>query len=307
MLNFLYTNMGNNMRNFMRLIFKITSILVVHKSYPDVMTADETIDFIIKNHCSVSRFGDGELSYLVGNRNPTFQPWSKKLANELKNLSKYNGSNEKILVCVPDIFCDARLDRLTDNIKNFWIINRKKYTFYWKNFSKNHQYGDSLFSRFYTPLKNKGEAKIFISKVKNIWDKKNVLIIEGELSRLGVGNDLFENAAKTRRVLAPSVNAYSKIDQIEEYVTSKISRKDLILLALGPTATVLSMRLSNLGYQAIDIGHLDIEYEWLKIQADKKVPIEGKFVYEAGDMDKERTISIPKNQQYQNEILVKIL
>ncbi|MBB5888000.1 GT-D fold domain-containing glycosyltransferase [Lactovum miscens] len=295
------------MRNFMRLVFKMTRFLVVHKSYPDVMTADETIDFIIKNHCSVSRFGDGELSYLVGNRNPTFQPWSKKLANELKNLSKYNDSNEKILVCIPDIFDDARLDRLTDNIKSFWIINRKKYAFYWKNFSKSHQYGDSLFSRFYTILKNKGEAKIFISKVKNIWNKKNVLIIEGELSRLGVGNDLFENALKVRRILAPSVNAYSKIDQIEEYVTSKISRKDLILLALGPTATVLSIRLSNLGYQAIDIGHLDIEYEWLKIQADKRVPIEGKFVYEAGDMDKKRIISSPKNEQYQNEILVKIL
>ena len=41
----------------------------------------------------------------------------------------------------------------------------------------------------------------------------------------------------------------------------------LILLALGPTATVMAYNLAQKGYQAIDIGHIDIEYEWYRMGA----------------------------------------
>ena len=39
----------------------------------------------------------------------------------------------------------------------------------------------------------------------------------------------------------------------------------LILLMLGPTAKVLGFQLSREGYQAIDIGHIDSEYEWYQM------------------------------------------
>jgi hypothetical protein len=38
----------------------------------------------------------------------------------------------------------------------------------------------------------------------------------------------------------------------------------LILIALGPTATVLAYDLAKKGYQAIDIGHLPSCYEVVK-------------------------------------------
>jgi hypothetical protein len=48
----------------------------------------------------------------------------------------------------------------------------------------------------------------------------------------------------------------------------KLSDKNiLILISLGPTATVLAYDLAKLGYWAIDIGHIDNEYEWLKLEA----------------------------------------
>ena len=37
--------------------------------------------------------------------------------------------------------------------------------------------------------------------------------------------------------------------------------KIIILISLGPTATILSFDLCKLGYQAIDIGHIDYGYE----------------------------------------------
>ena len=58
--------------------------------------------------------------------------------------------------------------------------------------------------------------------------------------------------------------------------------------------------LGNLGYQAIDIGHIDIEYEWYKKGAKKKVAIRGKAVNEAHDTSLEEE-SI-EDCHYQNSI-----
>ncbi|MBS7021576.1 MAG: DUF1792 domain-containing protein [Firmicutes bacterium] len=50
----------------------------------------------------------------------------------------------------------------------------------------------------------------------------------------------------------------------------------IILLAIGPTATVLSYDLADNGFQVIDIGHLDVEYQWYLMQAKKKMPLENR-------------------------------
>ena len=39
--------------------------------------------------------------------------------------------------------------------------------------------------------------------------------------------------------------------------------------------------LARAGFQAIDIGHIDIEYEWYLMKATDKVPIKYKYVNEA--------------------------
>ena len=48
------------------------------------------------------------------------------------------------------------------------------------------------------------------------------------------------------------------------------SKNVLFLLALGPTAMVLSFNLANLGYQALDLGHMDLQYEYLRREAKGK-------------------------------------
>ena len=45
----------------------------------------------------------------------------------------------------------------------------------------------------------------------------------------------------------------------------------LFLVALGPTATVLAYDLSKIGYQAIDIGHIDISFVWVATYRDYNV------------------------------------
>ena len=80
-----------------------------------------------------------------------------------------------------------------------------------------------------------------------------------------------------------------------------------MLLSLGMTATVLAYDLAKLGYWAIDMGHLDIEYEWyLKgdNNMDKPLSVKGKFTNEAvgGNEVGECT-----DAQYLNEIIYKVL
>ena len=98
-------------------------------------------------------------------------------------------------------------------------------------------------------------------------------------SRLGVGNNLFDNAKSIKRIICPSLNSFKVYNKILKSV-KKLKDKRLILIALGPTATILAFDLSILGYQAIDIGHVDIEYEWFLRKVKRKIQIKNKFVLE---------------------------
>ena len=81
-----------------------------------------------------------------------------------------------------------------------------------------------------------------------------------------MGNDLFDRANSILRIVCSSHNAYKDVDTIE--ATIRLYAEDrLILIMLGPTAKVLAAHLANDGYQALDIGHIDSEYEWLQMGA----------------------------------------
>ena len=92
-------------------------------------------------------------------------------------------------------------------------------------------------------LKDKSASVAHFEKVKKLWDKRDILIVEGENSCSGVGNDLFDNAQSVERIICPSRNVYSKVKDIQE---------------------------------AIDLGHIDSEYEWFKMGATSKVKFSHK-------------------------------
>ena len=80
---------------------------------------------------------------------------------------------------------------------------------------------------------------------------------------------------------------------------SKVDKSRLILIALGPTATVLAYDLSKQGYQAIDIGHLDVEYEWFLQSASDKCIIKNKYVNEVDN----REVSDLSDPEYQDQVI----
>ena len=97
---------------------------------------------------------------------------------------------------------------------------------------------------------------------------------------MGRGNDLLNNARSIKRIIAPTLNAFDKYDTLFELAKQQ-PKESLFLICLGPTATILAYDLAESGYQAIDSGHLDVEYEWFLKNADERIKIDGKYVLEA--------------------------
>lgn len=264
------------------------------KKVPLVMNTDETLDKIVKEKCSVSRFGDGEFSLIYG-ESLKFQPANNEISSKLKEV--LNSNYENHIVCIPDVF--GEISWATDKAEKYWTkyLELKRNRIY-KILKENKVYYDALVTRLYIDLKDKSKVKNRFEKIKLLWKNKEVILVEGNKSRLGIGNDLFDCAKSIERIICPSVDAYSKYKEIFNEVI-KEDKSKLILIALGPTATVLAYELSKEGYQAIDIGHIDIEYEWFLNNAQEKCPVKNKYI---GEMDKGDEVEDIDNFIYKSQI-----
>lgn len=283
----------------------------VRTSFINVMDSQMTVDYIISHNCSVARFGDGEFQMIShglegGGENDfpvdTFQSFDKELSSLLNNVLTCDRSD--LLVCIPYAMLRSDIYKGYNRIffEREWLGRENFMT---GNLAKDKVFGDSLFSRFYLNRRDIKNYAEYLSKLKRIWDKKDVVIVEGRFSRLGVGNDLFDNTNSIRRVLCPARNAFSSYHNILSFIkTSFKSQSPLFLLALGHTATVLAYDLANMGFQAIDIGHIDIEYEWFRMGAKDKVPVKNKYVNEV----KEGRIlsNMLQDSEYHSQIMADI-
>lgn len=244
---------------------------------PVVKSIEETLDKINAEKCSISRFGDGEFLYIIDKLNLPFQKYEPRLAEKMKNILVSN--DENILVGLPIGYHSLenlrKESRLTWRSQIAWIFPRLR-----KYLDLNKIYYNASMTRVYSGYEDKTCSKVYFEKLMKIWEGREVLLIEGEKSRLGAGNNLFSKAIKVERILAPMHHAFSKYDELFAEAL-KHDKSKLLLIALGPTATALSYDLAKEGYQAVDIGNVDIEYEWYLRGATSKIKIEGKYTSEA--------------------------
>lgn len=267
-----------------------------------IKTPEETIQKIISDNCSITRFGDGEFDMICG-VGMKYQKYNQELGKRLKEVLMSN--EEGLLVGINNVIDLQYSENYNDFANNFWkkwlYDNKFKLL---KLLSKNKQYYSSNITRFYIDYKDKSKVGDYVKELRKIWDKKDVLIVEGEYSRLGVGNDLFDNMNSAQRIICPSENAFELYDEILEEI-KKYGKDKMVLLALGPTATVLAYDLYKLGYRAIDIGHIDIEYEWFLRKATEKIKIETKYVTEV--KGGENNIKNVNDKNYENQIISKLI
>jgi len=263
---------------------------------PRVLSIEDTLSKIIDEKCSISRYGDGEFLYIIDKLSLPFQSQNEVLRKKL--ISTLKSGNDSLLIGLPIGYHTlenlTRSSYITWRSQIAWIYPRLK-----KYLDIDKTYYNSSMTRPYIEYENKSHSKEIFEILKRIWEGRSVVIIEGEKSRLGVGNDLFLKAGTVKRILGPMHHAFDKYDLLLSEA-SKQEKHTLFLIALGPTATVLAADLSSLGYQAVDIGNIDIEYEWFLRAADKRIKIKGKYTSEAING---RLVEDVDDKEYQNQII----
>ena len=260
---------------------------------------DETLDYIIEHNSSLVRFGDGEINVLAGHSIP-YQDYDEELVSTMRDIIVQE-SREDLVVCLPDAFTDRF--RFTSWAIPFWKNHMDHYMDFYRELCSDSWYGSTFVSRPYIDFEDKSQAKAQFEKLKSIWKNRDLLIVEGETSRSGVGNDLFDEANSIKRIVCPSHNAFSSVYEIEQEIEKHAAGR-LILCMLGPTAKVLAYHLSQKGYQVLDIGHIDSEYEWMKMGAKTKV----KFAHKhTAEYNFDQDIEFIEDDTYNNQIVARIL
>ena len=267
-----------NIRNLLSLLYKQYKYCrFTHQARFKIASTQETIDYIVSQRCSVSRYGDGEFDVAFG-VSKFFQSADPELAERLRDL--LNISEDGYIVCHSLLM----LEGLCKGAQRHWMSFVRYNGDRIQRLLMQNKYFDSLFTRFYMDRVDKITANAIACSIKQIWNGRDVYIIEGNTTRFGKGNDFISNAKSVHRILCPPKNAFAKYHDILSVAGEKIPKKEnvLVLIALGMTATVMAYDLHKMGYQAIDIGHADIEYSWWKMGATERCPIPDKATFEAG-------------------------
>ena len=268
---------------------------------PTVIGMSETISVIKNSKASIARYGDGEFDIIFG-RIEGFQKKDLELSKRLRTILKKNAISKRFLVAVPDCFGD--LSQFNENAQIHWKIRLDKERIRWvRCLNTKAPYYQAQITRFYFDWADKSRCKEWYAGLKNIWNNEDVLLVEGEFSHVGVGNDLFDNALSVRRILCPSENAFDYYEEILETICNYAKTSDLIFMALGTTATVLAYDLFKRGYWAVDAGHIDLEYEWMKLGTNEKVKIAGKYVNEVKGGNKVENV---QDEKFVKQIVAKV-
>ena len=286
-------------RNLLFLKAELDNYDYEHHKNPYIVKSDkDLLDKLIVHHCSLGRFGDGEFELLNENERPWFQEKNSELAKKLKEV--ISSDDEYFLVAISDFF--GSLENYTKNtqydIRVYLVKEREKIT---KYISPDKEYYDAYVTRCYLQRSNKNLAKDIFDLWKKVWDNKKIAIVEGPYVRNGINNDLFDNASSISRIICPYKNAFERYDEIISFIKRNIDKEVIILISLGPTATVMAYDLFKCGYQAIDLGQLDNEYEWFLMKTAERVEIRGKGVPE---LRKFRVAENCENEKYIEQIIM---
>lgn len=241
---------------------------ILHNSIK-VHSIDETIDELLHTNKSLVRFGDGEIVMIKGG-DLMLQKASPEIAKGLAEILAY--SYDDLMVTIPGIF-----DTLSDHRKasrQFWkdhlLFCRKTYE---KYCNPDRIYYTTFVSRCYYYAKDRSNCGEWFAKIRKIWENKDVVVVEGTRTHNGVGNDLLDTAASVERIICPPRDAYGAIPQILE-ACEAYDKDRLFLLSVGVAAKFLALELFRKGYRVLDIGHMDMEYEWYVRQTPDKCKIE---------------------------------
>ena len=204
----------------------------------------------------MARFGDGELELIMG-RAALFQEPSKELTFRL--LEVLSSQNKDVMIGIPSELYYTKELRLKK--KQLWEKWKPKYLpLLNKYLKKKQKYCPTYVSHFVAKIADKKAIDDYFEKIRMIWDNKNVHLIYGKGIFHSFKYNIFDNVKSIIYQTAPNVDAFKEYDNIL-MEASKVDKNKLVIIVLGPTATILAYDLALKGYQALDMGHIAKAYD----------------------------------------------
>ncbi len=255
--------------------------------FPVIINTQETIDEIIKNRKSMARFGDGEFAQIIKVNRHKFQKLDDRLGRRLEEV--LHSHDPDVLIAIANNYGSLQdyTEAAADAIRIYMSTDDTREQ-HMKLLEHDRVYYDAYMSRPYVMYRDwmtEMPGKRF-AHLKEIWKDRELIIVEGAQTRMGVGNNLLEGAKDIKRILAPATSSFDRYDDVLKASLQYAKKDTLFLVAMGPAAGVLAYDLALEGYQAIDIGHIDLEYEWFLAGEGKRVAVPYKYNNELeGDDD----------------------
>lgn len=233
-----------------------------------VHNIDETIDELLNTNKSMVRFGDGEIVMIRG-VDLMLQQAAPEIGEGLASILAYR--HDDLMVTIPDIFRTLSDHRKAS--RQFWkdhlLFNRKTYERYC---NKDRIYGSTFVSRCYYFAGDRSRCDRWFAKIRKIWENRDIVVVEGTRTHNGVGNDLLDTAGSIERIICPPSNAYGALPAILS-ACGQYDKDRLFLLSVGVAAKFLAVELFQRGYRVLDIGNMDMEYEWYLREAPDKMTL----------------------------------
>ena len=233
-----------------------------------VNSVEETLNVLLTTEKSMVRFGDGEIVVINGRNIPT-QAGNEEIAEGLKRILGFH--HENLIVTLPDIFGDLNI--YVPASQDFWKDHLLFFRHVYQKFCDLDKayYNTSVTRGYITYADKSGSGNIF-RRFREVWKDRKIVVVEGCTTHNGVGNDLLDQAKEVKRIICPSRNAYRVLERILKECL-RYEKDILFLLSVGITAKFLAEELFLKGYRVLDIGNLDMEYEWYLCGAVTKEPI----------------------------------
>ena len=254
-----------SLENAMENIFYLLPNTNIQK--PDILNCEATLDLLLKSNKSIIRFGDGEISLMLGSSIP-YQKYDKRLADKMKEVIKNN--DEKILVGINWwYFYPSFTGRENAVYRNFVLVGMPHYRTKLKTLiNENTKYVDAGISGGFAARKTP-ERDAYYKKFRTLWGGKDIVLVGCKEAFSKIQNDIFDNAKNIAYLYCPNKNSFDKYDELLAKLMEYPKNKLIILMA-GPTSKVLAYDLAHAGYRALDLGHIQKSYDWYSRGNDGK-------------------------------------
>jgi Glycosyltransferase GT-D fold len=94
---------------------------------------------------------------------------------------------------------------------------------------------------------------------RSVWEGRDAVVVTGQGSRFDLVPALFDNLGSVMEVSSTPTDAFFDLDRLIGGIED--TGRDLVLLSLGPAATIAADLLAARGIQALDVGHLSASYK----------------------------------------------